>query len=215
MSGVWVSTDSSLARLLRHRLRLRVRVRISCRAWGYVRDAAYLRRGPPGLLAIWCSSASSELSTLRRAARPPAQRCQSTRSRLAMVSTSGWARGSISVGEIGRSLRAALDLSRLGENTITVDCDVIQADGGTRTAAITGACVAVADAVADMQDKGVISENPLSQLLASVSVGIYQGERLGFWSDDKEGAVGATTERHLANISFGVWLFRAEQVQKK
>ena len=77
---------------------------------------------------------------------------------------------------IGRSLRAALDLSRLGENTITVDCDVIQADGGTRTAAITGACVAIADAVTYMRSKKLISDNPLSQLLASVSVGIYQGE---------------------------------------
>jgi len=76
---------------------------------------------------------------------------------------------------IGRSLRAALDLSRLGENTITVDCDVIQADGGTRTAAITGACVALVDAIKFLQDQKLIKEDPLLQLVASVSVGIYQG----------------------------------------
>ena len=76
---------------------------------------------------------------------------------------------------IGRSLRAALDLSRLGENTITIDCDVIQADGGTRTAAITGACVALVDAIRFLQEKKLVKENPLLQLVASVSVGIYQG----------------------------------------
>ena len=76
---------------------------------------------------------------------------------------------------IGRSLRAALDLSRLGENTITVDCDVIQADGGTRTAAITGACVALVDAVRFLQREKMLKENPLLQMIASVSVGIYQG----------------------------------------
>ncbi len=61
---------------------------------------------------------------------------------------------------IGRSLRAALDLSKLGENTITVDCDVIQADGGTRTAAITGACVALVDAIKFLQEKKSIVESP-------------------------------------------------------
>ena len=76
---------------------------------------------------------------------------------------------------IGRSLRAALDLGRLGENTITIDCDVIQADGGTRTAAITGACVALADAVAFLKAEKLVKEDPLVQLVASVSVGIYQG----------------------------------------
>ncbi len=76
---------------------------------------------------------------------------------------------------IGRSLRAALDLEKLGENTITVDCDVIQADGGTRTAAITGACVALADALAHLKAEGLISAEPLLQMVASVSVGIYQG----------------------------------------
>jgi ribonuclease PH len=76
---------------------------------------------------------------------------------------------------IGRSLRAGLDLTRLGENTITVDCDVIQADGGTRTAAITGACVAVVDAINYLQRKKLIVDDPLLQMVASVSVGIYQG----------------------------------------
>lgn len=76
---------------------------------------------------------------------------------------------------IGRSLRAAVDLSRLGENTITIDCDVIQADGGTRTAAITGACVALVDAINYLQREKLIKDDPLLQLVASVSVGVYQG----------------------------------------
>jgi ribonuclease PH len=76
---------------------------------------------------------------------------------------------------IGRSLRAALDLSKLGENTITIDCDVIQADGGTRTAAITGACVALVDAINHLQRKKLITQDPLRHMIASVSVGIYQG----------------------------------------
>ena len=76
---------------------------------------------------------------------------------------------------IGRSLRAALDLSQLGENTITIDCDVIQADGGTRTAAITGACVALVDALSYLQREKLIQGDPLLQMIASVSVGIYQG----------------------------------------
>jgi ribonuclease PH len=76
---------------------------------------------------------------------------------------------------IGRSLRAAVDLNKLGENTITIDCDVIQADGGTRTASITGACVALADALGYMRRKQIIDDDPLLQMVASVSVGIYQG----------------------------------------
>lgn len=76
---------------------------------------------------------------------------------------------------IGRSLRAALDLSRLGENTITIDCDVIQADGGTRTASITGACVALVDAISFLQREKIIKTDPLLQMIASVSVGVYQG----------------------------------------
>jgi ribonuclease PH len=76
---------------------------------------------------------------------------------------------------IGRSLRAAVDLGKLGENTITIDCDVIQADGGTRTAAITGACVALVDAINHLQRQKVITTDPLLQMVASVSVGVYQG----------------------------------------
>ena len=76
---------------------------------------------------------------------------------------------------IGRSLRAAVDLKKLGENTITIDCDVIQADGGTRTASITGACVALVDAFSFMEGEKMIKNNPLVGLVASVSVGIYEG----------------------------------------
>jgi ribonuclease PH len=76
---------------------------------------------------------------------------------------------------IGRSLRAAIDLTKLGENTITIDCDVIQADGGTRTAAITGACVAVVDALRFLQRKGALLQDPLLQMVAAVSVGIVDG----------------------------------------
>lgn len=76
---------------------------------------------------------------------------------------------------IGRSLRAAIDLSLLGERTITVDCDVIQADGGTRTAAISGACVAVVDALNQLQRSGDLSTDPLRHWIAAVSVGMWQG----------------------------------------
>lgn len=79
---------------------------------------------------------------------------------------------------IGRSLRAALDMTKLGDNTLYLDCDVIQADGGTRTASITGAMVALVDALAVLKKRGAIkaSHNPLKQMVAAVSVGMYQGE---------------------------------------
>ena len=77
---------------------------------------------------------------------------------------------------IGRSLRAAVDLTELGENSILIDCDVIQADGGTRTAAITGACVAMVDGINWLLANGKIKKNPLKQMIAAVSVGIYNGE---------------------------------------
>lgn len=77
---------------------------------------------------------------------------------------------------IGRSLRAVVDLKKLGERTIHVDCDVIQADGGTRTASISGAYVAVADAVKWLQQQGMIAEMPLKDSVAAISVGVYQGE---------------------------------------
>ncbi|RDX36612.1 ribonuclease PH [Kangiella sp. HD9-110m-PIT-SAG07] len=76
---------------------------------------------------------------------------------------------------IGRSLRAAVDLKQLGENTIYLDCDVLQADGGTRTASISGACVALHDALFSMRQKGIIKTNPLKHMIGSVSVGIYEG----------------------------------------
>lgn len=79
---------------------------------------------------------------------------------------------------IARSLRAAVDLKLLGENTITVDCDVIQADGGTRTASITGACVAMVDALSYMRSKGILKTNPLKHLVAAISVGVYKGESI-------------------------------------
>ena len=77
---------------------------------------------------------------------------------------------------IGRSLRAAVDLSKLGDHTITVDCDVIQADGGTRTAAITGGCVALADAIAHLLRHNKIKDNPLQHMIGSVSVGVVNNE---------------------------------------
>ena len=76
---------------------------------------------------------------------------------------------------IGRSLRAAIDLKALGEISITIDCDVLQADGGTRTASITGGCVALIDAIRSAQEKGIIKGEPVKQLVASVSTGIYKG----------------------------------------
>lgn len=76
---------------------------------------------------------------------------------------------------IGRSLRAAVDLKALGERSITIDCDVIQADGGTRTASITGGCVALIEALKGLVAKGKLKELPLKQKVAAISVGIYEG----------------------------------------
>jgi ribonuclease PH len=76
---------------------------------------------------------------------------------------------------IGRALRAGIDLKVLGENTISLDCDVIQADGGTRTASITGAWVALHDAIQYMLNKKIIKKDPLHHQIASVSVGIFNG----------------------------------------
>jgi ribonuclease PH len=77
---------------------------------------------------------------------------------------------------IGRSLRAVVDLTKLGERTIHIDCDVIQADGGTRTASITGAFVAVHDAISHLLVQKLLSESPLRDHVAAISVGIYQGK---------------------------------------
>jgi ribonuclease PH len=79
---------------------------------------------------------------------------------------------------IGRALRAVIDLPALGENTIHVDCDVLQADGGTRTASITGAFVAVHDALGWMRAKGMIATLPVKDFVAAVSVGLHQGNAL-------------------------------------
>ena len=76
---------------------------------------------------------------------------------------------------IGRSLRAVVDLEALGERTVTVDCDVLQADGGTRTAAITGGYVALADAVAELRRQGILERDPIHGQVAAVSIGIYRG----------------------------------------
>ncbi len=76
---------------------------------------------------------------------------------------------------IGRSLRAAIDLEALGERVITLDCDVIQADGGTRTSSISGAWVALSDAIQGLLDAGTLETSPLLSPVASISVGIYQG----------------------------------------
>ena len=76
---------------------------------------------------------------------------------------------------IGRSLRAALDMELLGERTITIDCDVIQADGGTRTASITGGYVALVDAMSGLVTSGLLDKSPIHRAIASVSVGIHQG----------------------------------------
>jgi ribonuclease PH len=77
---------------------------------------------------------------------------------------------------IARSLRAMINMDLIGENTITLDCDVLQADGGTRTASITGACVALVDAITHLKRTGQIKTDPLKNLVAAVSVGIYNGQ---------------------------------------
>jgi ribonuclease PH len=79
---------------------------------------------------------------------------------------------------VGRSLRAAIDYKALGENTVVLDCDVLQADGGTRTAAITGAYVALADAVSYLRDQGALVGEPLVSSVSAVSVGIVDGEAM-------------------------------------
>lgn len=103
---------------------------------------------------------------------------RSTGSRMIREAAKGKQGGrTVEIGRlIGRSLRAAVDLEALGENSVTIDCDVIQADGGTRCASITGACVALADAIAYMQKEGLVKTNPLKYMIAAVSVGIYQDQ---------------------------------------
>lgn len=95
---------------------------------------------------------------------------------------------------IGRSLRAAVDLSALGERTVRVDCDVLEADGGTRTASITGAFVALALALHRLQTRGALEENPLRRQVAAVSVGVVEGRVLLDldYSEDSRAAVDLT-----------------------
>ncbi len=101
---------------------------------------------------------------------------RSTGSRMRREATSGKQGGRTQEIQrlIGRSLRAAVDLRLLGENTVTVDCDVIQADGGTRTASISGGFVALYDAIQSLVDAGAIKQNPVQWFVASVSVGIFE-----------------------------------------
>ncbi|MFP4662226.1 MAG: ribonuclease PH [Halanaerobiales bacterium] len=103
---------------------------------------------------------------------------RSTHSRTIRESSRGKVSGRTSEIQrlIGRSLRAVIDLDKIGERTVWVDCDVIQADGGTRTASITGAYVALVDAVNHMIKNGVIDESPLCSFMAATSVGIVDGE---------------------------------------
>jgi ribonuclease PH len=77
---------------------------------------------------------------------------------------------------VGRSLRACIDLKALGENSIVLDCDVLQADGGTRTAAITGAYVALRDAVSYLSERGLVKGQPIARSVAAISVGVLDGE---------------------------------------
>ena len=94
---------------------------------------------------------------------------------------------------IGRSLRAVLDLQKLGEHTLWIDCDVLQADGGTRTASITGAYIAARLAIQKLIDAKKITENPLVDSVAAISVGLYEGEALLDlnYIEDKDAAVDA------------------------
>ena len=105
---------------------------------------------------------------------------------------------------IGRSLRACIDLGALGERTITIDCDVLQADGGTRTAAITGGYMALADAVDALLKRGMIAANPLHGQVAAVSVGIVEGEpRLDLdYAEDVE----AETDMNVVMNSGGAYI---------
>ncbi|MDE3009999.1 MAG: ribonuclease PH [Pseudomonadota bacterium] len=102
---------------------------------------------------------------------------------------------------IGRSLRAVVDLAALGERTIQLDCDVLQADGGTRTAAVTGACVAVADALAWMRRNSLITADPMRELVAAVSVGMH-GDRALLDLDYREDS-GCDTDLNLVMTASG------------
>jgi ribonuclease PH len=123
---------------------------------------------------------------------------------------------------IGRSLRSAVDLRKLGENTLLIDCDVIQADGGTRTAAITGACVALVDALAAARRRRLFSEDPLRHMVAAVSVGVWNGQAV-LDLDYAEDSV-AQTDMNVVMTEHGEYIevqgtaegkpFRSEELQQ-
>ena len=105
---------------------------------------------------------------------------------------------------IGRSLRAVVDLEKLGERTIKVDCDVLQAEGATRTASVTGATVALVDAITHVLEVNMLTESPLKQLVASVSVGLFNGEvilDLDYVEDS-----GAETDMNVVMTEFGQYI---------
>jgi ribonuclease PH len=114
---------------------------------------------------------------------------------------------------IGRALRTCVDLKQLGENTIYIDCDVIQADGGTRSAAITGGCIALFDALTWMKHKHELKQHPLCFLVAAVSVGIYRGKPildLDYAEDSK-----AETDMNIVMTEHGEFVeFQATAEQK-
>jgi ribonuclease PH len=122
---------------------------------------------------------------------------------------------------IGRSLRAAVDLTALGERSITIDCDVIQADGGTRTASITGAYVALQDAISYLLKNKKIKKSPLYGQIASVSVGIYQGTPVLDLDYDEDSS--AETDMNVVMNDAGAYIelqgtaeghaFRADELQ--
>jgi ribonuclease PH len=105
---------------------------------------------------------------------------------------------------IARSLRAAVNLKALGENTIVIDCDVIQADGGTRTASITGGCVALYDAIQFLKTKQTLAQDPFQQFVASVSVGIYQGQPVLDLDYDEDS--GADTDMNVVMTEHGKFI---------
>jgi ribonuclease PH len=122
---------------------------------------------------------------------------------------------------IGRSLRAAIDLKSLGERSITIDCDVIQADGGTRTASITGAYVALHDAISYLMQNKKIKKNPLFGQVASISVGIHNGTPVLDLDYDEDSS--AETDMNVVMNEAGAYIelqgtaeghaFRADELQ--
>ncbi|MBI2952546.1 ribonuclease PH, partial [bacterium] len=124
-------------------------------------------RVPPFLIGAGSGWLTAEYGMLPR----------STKTRVSRESTTGRPRGRTQEIQriIGRSLRAILDLKKVGERTITIDCDVIQADGGTRTASVSGAYVALREAVGKLLKDGTLAGDPALDAVAAVSVGIVRG----------------------------------------